>query len=360
MLESRRWTRRRNVRGFTLIEVLVVVAIIALLVAILLPSVQRARETARNAICASNQKQILTGALMHVMEARPGTERISLNFSWAIPIFKKNQAETGVFTCPNDTNPYPVPALYDRYYGGGNSVRTGADSVFNKIVRPNPGRYELDIQDRVEGGLFGGGDADGSDIDLLLSYSPSRGDSSTDVTVGQLESGYTHSVLDMNGKTIWDPASQGQGNYYRFPLLWMSYGINAATGLKGVKGAPALLLESTKMGIIPEPLGPYPHDSLAADDSRSFTPLRFRHGGKTSDPRTRPALYRRARSALSRTEDTEARRGNRTNVGFLDGHVEKKHFADMFGDGPQIDSLGNLQWRRAFWVGTGKSTSKSF
>ncbi len=44
-------------RGFTLIEVLVVVAIIALLVAILLPSLSRARSNARMASCASNERQ---------------------------------------------------------------------------------------------------------------------------------------------------------------------------------------------------------------------------------------------------------------------------------------------------------------
>lgn len=44
--------------GFTLIEVLVVVAIIALLIAILLPSLARARELARQVVCASNARQI--------------------------------------------------------------------------------------------------------------------------------------------------------------------------------------------------------------------------------------------------------------------------------------------------------------
>jgi len=48
-------------RGFTLIELLVVVAIIALLIAILLPSLSRAREQSRNAVCMSNMRQVGLG-----------------------------------------------------------------------------------------------------------------------------------------------------------------------------------------------------------------------------------------------------------------------------------------------------------
>jgi prepilin-type N-terminal cleavage/methylation domain-containing protein len=44
--------------GFTLVELLVVMAIIGVLIALLLPAVQAAREAARRASCANNLKQI--------------------------------------------------------------------------------------------------------------------------------------------------------------------------------------------------------------------------------------------------------------------------------------------------------------
>src|ERR1051325_1889166 len=116
---------RPRCTGFTLIELLVVVSIIAVLMAMLFPALQRAREAAKRAVCASNLRQI--GVFMKLYEADSG--------GWIIPDTSPHNLTRGYFgaqssgitvitansvgaSCP-DGNDKLYPASFGWFYAMG-------------------------------------------------------------------------------------------------------------------------------------------------------------------------------------------------------------------------------------------------
>ena len=70
--------RAKAQRAFTLVELLVVIGIIALLISVLLPTLQKAREAGNRAACLSNLHQIHT---MLVMYANAYKDRVPIGGS---------------------------------------------------------------------------------------------------------------------------------------------------------------------------------------------------------------------------------------------------------------------------------------
>jgi prepilin-type N-terminal cleavage/methylation domain-containing protein len=112
--------------GFTLVELLVVVGIIAILLAILLPSLSKARKQAQTAACLSNQRQLVAACIQYANEHNgllPFTGFYDGPFpTWLYGnvqtmVGKQDEVQkgqlwpylkvTGVYHCPADTGPWP-------------------------------------------------------------------------------------------------------------------------------------------------------------------------------------------------------------------------------------------------------------
>lgn len=99
-------------RGMTLIELMVVVAIIGVLVAMLLPAVQSARESARGAMCKNNMRQIGL-AILQFCDTHHGEfpqwSHTDPAVSWIYTLAPNMESVDEIRICPSD--PFRVERL---------------------------------------------------------------------------------------------------------------------------------------------------------------------------------------------------------------------------------------------------------
>ena len=108
-------------RGFTLVELLVVIGIIAVMIAILLPALIKAREDARRVVCLSHVRQLTQAALLYAGD-NGGTlpEAASANTALESPLCPR--ARFAAPWTPYGIEKYVLPSIggaLSKYLGGG-------------------------------------------------------------------------------------------------------------------------------------------------------------------------------------------------------------------------------------------------